>query len=320
MKPRDHSRLLVWDKKTQKIKHQHFYDLSDLLQSGDVLVLNDTKVFPARLSGRKSSGGQVEVFLLKPIKSGIWEALVGGWTKPGTKIILAKDFAATVLGDTKDKIKQIKFNMAGAKLNKKIVQLGQTPLPPYIKTKDSPQIRRDYQTVFAKNRGSVAAPTAGLHFTKSLLSRLKNKGIKIYKITLHVGWSTFAPVVVSDIAQHHIHEELVSINKRTARAINKLKKSGSRIIAIGTTTIRALEAMTKNGLLQSGQTWAKIYIYPGYKFQLVDALISNFHLPRSSLLFLVSALAGRQNILRVYQIAVRKKYRFYSFGDAMFIH
>lgn len=319
-KPRDHSRLLILEKHGVKIQHQHFYDLPDLLKRGDVLVLNETKVFPARLLGHKSTGGQVEIFLLKQKKNNIWQALIGGrHLKEGDKIYMPHGLVAEVVFNPPDKVKTIKFNYSGAKLNKLIVQVGQTPLPPYIKTKDSRKIRADYQTIFAKTSGSVAAPTAGLHFTKKLLRAIKNKGVKIYKITLHVAWGTFAPVKVTNIEEHKLHEEWVSIDKVTAADLNKLKKADARIIAVGTTTTRALEAMTHSGKLQSGSRWVNIYIYPGYKFKFIDSLITNFHLPQSSLLFLVSALAGRQNILQAYQIAVNKKYRFYSFGDAMFI-
>lgn len=319
-RPRDHARLLVLDRKNNKISHDYFYNLTRYLSADDVLVLNDTKVFPARLPGHKVSGGQVEIFLLKPIKTGVWEALVGGRTKLGDKIILTKGFSATVLRNRNEKIKQIKFNISGAKLNKKILQLGHTPLPPYIKTKDSREIRAAYQTVFARYQGSVAAPTAGLHFTPALLKKLKKQGIKIYKITLHVGWGTFAPVTSQQVEEHKLHPEWASISPGTARALNRLKAQGRKIVAVGTTSARALEARSNaNGQLKSGGTWINLYIYPGYKFKFIDKLITNFHLPKTSLLFLVSALASRAKIMRAYSSAVKKKYRFYSFGDAMLI-
>ncbi|PWB38880.1 MAG: tRNA preQ1(34) S-adenosylmethionine ribosyltransferase-isomerase QueA [Parcubacteria group bacterium] len=319
--PRDHSRLLFLNKKNGQISHCHFYDLPEILQPGDVLVLNETKVFPARLIGRKNSGGKVELFLLKPLKNGLWQCLIGGRRlRAGQTILFAKGLKAELVSGVNTKIKIVKFNYKNSKLNTLIAQLGHTPLPPYIKTPDSQKIRKSYQTVFAKTSGSVAAPTAGLHFTPQLLKKLKSQGVKIFKITLHVGWGTFAPVSVSDITKHQIHREWVSISPAAARALNLLKKQGRRIIAVGTTTTRALEAMTRNKKLISGEQDVDIYIYPGYKFKFINSLITNFHLPQSSLLFLVCALAGQKNILRAYNIAVRRKYRFYSFGDAMFIN
>lgn len=319
--PRDHSRLLILDKKTGKLQHRHFFDLLDILGKDDVLVLNETKVFPARLRALKKTGGSLEIFLLKKLAKDVYQVMVGGRRfKVGDEISFAKNFTGIFTKQVKDNIWELKFNIAGIALDKKIEQYGQTPLPPYIKIKDNKLVRERYQTTFAKNRGSVAAPTAGLHFTKNLLSKLQKKGVQIFKVTLHVGLGTFAPVIVQDIKAHQIHQEWVSIDPKTATALNSLKQQGKNIIAVGTTTTRALEAMTDNrGNLQSGSKWVQIYIYPGYKYRFVDELITNFHLPKSSLLFMVSALAGRTKILAAYKKAINKKYHFFSFGDAMFI-
>lgn len=318
---RDHSRLLILDKKTGNLEHKYFYDLVEILGQDDVLVLNETKVFPARLKARKVTGGVLEIFLLKELSKDTYQVLVGGRRfKVGDEINFAKNFSGVFIKQVKDNIWQVKFNMAGIVLAKKIEQYGQTPLPPYIKIKDTKAVRQRYQTTFAKNRGSVAAPTAGLHFTNSLLNKLQKQGVKIFKVTLHVGLGTFAPVTVQDIKAHKIHQEWVAIDPKTAKILNQLKQQGKNIIAVGTTTTRALEAMTNSqGKLQSGSKWVNIYIYPGYKFKFIDELITNFHLPKSSLLFMVSALAGRNKILNAYQQAIKKKYHFFSFGDAMFI-
>lgn len=319
--PRDHSRLFVFDRKSKKIQHKHFYDLADMLGSDDVLVLNETKVFPARLKAQKKTGGVLEIFLLQEIAANSYQVMVGGRRfAVGDQIDFARNFFAHFIKQEKDNIWQIKFNVSGATLDKKIEQYGQTPLPPYIKAKDTRVVRQRYQTTYAKNRGSVAAPTAGLHFTPQLLKKLEKKGVQIFKVTLHVGLGTFAPVTATDITQHHIHKEWVEIDQPTAKALNQLKKQGKNIIAVGTTSARSLEAMSDaSGQLKSGKSWVDIYIYPGYKYRFVDELITNFHLPKSSLLFMVSALAGRQSIMDCYHLAVQKKYRFFSFGDAMYI-
>jgi len=319
--PRDHSRLFVFDRISKKIQHKHFYDLADLLGADDVLVLNETKVFPARLKAKKKTGGVLEIFLLQEIATDSYQVMVGGRRfGVGDKIDFARNFSAHFIKQEKDNIWQIKFNVSGASLDKKIEQYGQTPLPPYIKAKDTKAVRQRYQTTYAKNRGSVAAPTAGLHFTPQLLKKLEKKGVRIFKVTLHVGLGTFAPVTATDITQHHIHQEWVEIDQQTARALNDLKKQGKNIIAVGTTSARTLEAMSNtDGKLKSGAKWVDIYIYPGYKYRFVDELITNFHLPKSSLLFMVSALAGRQAMMECYKLAVKKKYRLFSFGDAMYI-
>jgi S-adenosylmethionine:tRNA ribosyltransferase-isomerase len=320
-KPRDHSRLLILDKKKEKIAHKYFYDLPDYLTDNDVLVVNETKVFPARLYGKKKTGGKAEVLLTEKQDKGKWLALIGARNlKIGDSIYFDKKLEAKIVADIDGKTKQIKFNFSAKKVEAIIDSIGHTPLPPYIKTKDSAKIKKDYQTVYAKSSGSAAAPTAGLHFTDKILKQLKKQGVKIYKVTLHVGLGTFAPVEVDDIKQHKIHHEWASIDKPIADTLNKLKKKHKNIIAVGTTSARTLEAFaSKAGQLKSGSKWVDIYIYPGYKYRFVDDLITNFHLPKSSLLFMVSALATRELILKAYKKAVAKKYRFFSFGDAMFI-
>lgn len=319
--PRDHSRLLVLDKITSKIADKYFYDLPDLLDQDDVLVLNETKVMPARLFGKKKTGGQVEVFLTKKINYASWECMIGGrGLKVGDQVLFPENLVGEIIKKIDGKIKQVKFNLLDEDFLRVVEKIGHTPLPPYIKTEDSQQIKKDYQTVFAKNKGSVAAPTAGLHFTTVLLEKIKAKHIQIFTVTLHVGLGTFAPVEVTEIEEHKIHSEWASIDQDTAQKLNKLKQQGKNIIAVGTTSARTLEAFaSENNILSFGDKWVDIYIYPGYKFKFVDELLTNFHLPKSSLLFMASALAGREHILAAYQHAVAAKYRFFSFGDAMLI-
>lgn len=331
IKPRDHSRLLILDRAKEKISHQHFYNLPEYLSANDVLVVNETKVFPARLYGHKYTGGQVEILLTEKISSSTWLAMIGARNlKVGDSIYFDNKLVAEIIKDTcplsqpgrrvDGKIKQIKFNQVGKKLEAIIDSIGHTPLPPYIKTKDSSKIKKDYQTIYARSLGSAAAPTAGLHFTNKILKQLDKQGVKIFKVTLHVGLGTFAPVEAEDITKHKIHHEWASIDKNTAEALNKLKKQGKNIIAVGTTSARTLEAFaTQAGHLSSGAKWVDIYIYPGYKYKFVDDLITNFHLPKSSLLFMVAALASREQILKAYKKAIRLKYRFFSFGDGMLI-
>lgn len=320
MKPRDHSKLLVMDKTTGELEDNYFYNLLNFLDSNDILVLNETKVFPARLLGKKVSGGQVEVFLHKKIALDIWESLVKGKNlKIGDKVYFSHKLIGEIISD-QGKIKQIKFNFRELDFLKIVEKIGYTPLPPYIKTTDGKQIKKDYQTVFAKSSGSVAAPTAGLHFTPALLKKIEAKGIKILKVTLHVGLGTFASVEVEDITKHQIHSEWASIDKATAKKLNQYKKAAKKIVAVGTTAARTLEAFSNSqGVLEYGEKWVNIYIYPGVKFKFVDSLITNFHLPKSSLLFMVSALAGREHVMHAYQHAVQNNYRFFSFGDAMLI-
>ncbi len=321
VKPRDHSRLLVLDKTTGEIQDSYFYNLLNFLDNNDVLVLNETKVFPCRLQGKKKTGGKVEVFLVKKIETNLWECLVGAHgLKSGDKIFFDQQLIGEILDDLSGKIKKVKFNFADQDFLKIVEQIGHTPLPPYIKTEDSRDIQKDYQTVFAKTTGSVAAPTAGLHFTPALLKKIEGLGIKIFKVTLHVGLGTFAPVEVEDITQHQIHSEWASVSEEVANQLNKYKQQGKNIVAVGTTAARTLEAFSDDaGTLVAGEKWVNIYIYPGIKFKFVDSLITNFHLPKSSLLFMVSAMAGREHIMKAYQHAVQNNYRFFSFGDAMLI-
>ena len=327
-KPRDQARLLCLNRADGSIDHRRFYQLSEILRPDDLLVVNDSKVFPARLFGHKETGGQVEIFLHRQINSHRWECLLGGRVHPDLTIFLTGGLQAHLLKDQGDGTWLVDFNWDGQKFWRALEKIGRMPLPPYI-TVDAGQslARKRYQTVYAedKHTGSVAAPTAGLHFTNRLLAKLRKQGIKIVPVTLHVGLGTFATIKTEDIVKHQMHSEFVSISKRSAQIIAAAKLSGRRIVAVGTTSCRTLEAYgqaVKEGRIVLGeayQEWTQIFIYPGYKFQLVDALITNFHLPKSSLLLLVSALAGVEPIKAAYQEAIRQKYLFYSYGDAMFI-
>ena len=306
--PRDHSRLLLLHKKNKTIQHKKFFNIIDQLQAGDVLVFNNSKVIPARLHGNKQTGGKVEVFLLNKLKAAnTWQCLVKGKVKPDIVINFAKKFQGKIIKKYSDGVCEIKFN------KKNIISIGETPTPPYIKKKSN---LKQYQTVYAKHEGSVAAPTAGFHFTKPLLNKLEKKGVQLEYITLHVGLGTFAPVKESNIKKHKMHSELATISKTTSKRLKQAKKQKRRIIAVGTTSVRTLEAMNLN----SGSKFTDIFIYPGYKFKNVDAMITNFHLPKSTLLMLVSAFADTKTIKKAYAQAIAKKYRFYSFGDAMFIY
>ncbi len=322
VKPRDHSRLMVIDKKTKRIEHRRFFDLPEFLEKGDVLVLNNTKVYPARLwAKKKTTGGKIEVLLLKQLKGKTWEVLIGGKIRrEGIVLEFTKGLEGQVMKKMSDGVWQIKFNKPRTDFWRIIEQIGVAPTPPYIKVKSKKEkVKRDYQTVFANRTGSVAAPTAGLHFTKRLLSKLKKKGVQIEYITLHVGFGTFQPVKVDDVEKHKMHPEWDETEKGTIQRLKKAKKEGRRIVAVGTTSVRTLETVIIKKSNQDFKGWINLFIYPGYKFRFVDVLITNFHLPKSTLLMLVSALAGSQFIQNCYKIAVRKKYRFYSFGDAMFI-
>lgn len=321
LEKRDASRLMVLDKKTGKIEHKHFYDIINYLEEGDTLVLNDTKVLPARLIGEKEeTKAVIEILLLKNIAGDDWECLV----KPARRI---KVGTVVTFGMGKLKAKCIKEEPEGIRhftliyngiLMEILEQLGTMPLPPYIHEKLKDQSR--YQTVYAKEIGSATAPTAGLHFTKKLLGQLKVKGINIAYITLHVGLGTFRPVSVDKVEEHEMHSEYYQMSKETAELLNKTKENNKRIVAVGTTSTRTLETiMTKYNEFRECSGWTNIFIYPGYKFKAIDALITNFHLPKSTLVMLVSALAGRENILSAYKIAVQEEYRFFSFGDAMLI-
>ncbi len=321
LKVRDSSRLMVLDKINGNVEHKSFRNIIDYLESGDTLVLNDTKVLPARLIGEKvSTGAVIEILLLKSICEDNWECLVkpARRIKVGTVVSFGNGkLKAECIAEKDGGIRHFRLLYSGI-LMEVLDELGTMPLPPYIHEKLEDQTR--YQTVYAKEVGSAAAPTAGLHFTKELLEEVKNKGVNITYITLHVGLGTFRPVSVSNIEKHEMHSEYYSMKKDTADLLNKTKKNGHRIIAVGTTTTRTLETiMSKNDSFVECSGWTNIFIYPGYKFKGIDCLITNFHLPKSTLVMLVSALAGRENILNAYKEAVTNKYRFFSFGDAMFI-
>ena len=320
LEKRDTSRLLHLDKTTGEIEHRHFYDIKRYLRKGDCLVLNDSRVLPARLIGARPTGGSVELVLLKDLGDGCWECLSrpGRKTKPGQELIFGNgELTATVQSVTEGGNRIVKFHFEGVFLEV-LERLGKMPLPPYIKEelKDSER----YQTVYSKELGSAAAPTAGLHFTKELLREIEEMGVKICFVTLHVGLGTFRPVKAENIEDHEMHSEFCIVPAETAKTINETKRSGGRVIAVGTTSCRTLESFAKeDGTIEETAAWTSIFIYPGYEFKCVDALITNFHLPESTLIMLVSALAGRESILHAYNVAVKEEYRFFSFGDAMFI-
>lgn len=321
LEDRSSSRLLVLDKHTGEVEHHGFRDILDYLQDGDCLVINNTKVIPARLMGeREGTGASIEVLLLKRKENDIWETLVkpGKKAKPGTKIIFG---GGLLVGEVVDVVEEgnrlIQFHYEGI-FEEILDQLGQMPLPPYI----THQLRdkNRYQTVYAKHDGSAAAPTAGLHFTPGLLEAVKAKGVEIAEVTLHVGLGTFRPVKEDNLLNHHMHSEFYNIEQSEADKINKAKAEGHRVISVGTTSTRTLEsAADENGFLHACSGWTEIFIYPGYEFKVIDGLITNFHLPESTLVMLVSALAGRENVLAAYEEAVKERYRFFSFGDAMLI-
>lgn len=318
MEPRDHSRLLVVDKKTGEIEHKHFYDLVNYLKPGDVLVFNDTRVIPARLHGTKDTGAHVEVFLLTRRDATDWEVLVrpGKKLQVGAKINFSDELSCEVIEHTDFGGRVVRFRYDGI-FEEILDRLGETPLPPYITAPLEDKER--YQTVYNRERGSAAAPTAGLHFTKELLQKIKEIGCEEVFVTLHVGLGTFRPVSEAKIEDHKMHKEFYTVSQEAADAVNKAKAEGRRIIAVGTTAVRTLEAAGADGQLHAGSSWTNIFIYPGYKFRLVDDLVTNFHLPQSTLLMLVSTLSTREIMLQTYKKAVEEKYRFFSFGDAMFI-
>lgn len=320
LEKRDNSRLLHLDKNTGKIEHKHFYDIKQYIRPGDCLVLNDSRVLPARLIGTRPTGGAVELVLLKDLGDNCWECLSrpGRKTKPGQELIFGNGELTAVVQDlTQGGNRIVKFNYKGIFLEI-LERLGKMPLPPYIK--EELQDSERYQTVYSKELGSAAAPTAGLHFTKELLSEIEDMGVSICCVTLHVGLGTFRPVKAENIEDHDMHSEFCIIPEETAKTVNDTKKAGGRVIAVGTTSCRTLESFTTDdGVLQATSGWTNIFIYPGYTFKCIDALITNFHLPESTLIMLVSALAGRECILNAYKTAVIEKYRFFSFGDAMFI-
>lgn len=317
---RDSSRLLVLERKTGKVFHRHFYDIIDYLQPGDCLVMNDSRVLPARLLGHRPTGGAVEVLLLRDLGDKKWECLC----KPGRKMQVGNEvifgngeLTAIVVAVQEDGNRIIEFRYEGIFLEV-LERLGKMPLPPYIKAELQDQER--YQTVYSRAVGSAAAPTAGLHFTNELLEKIRSMGVKTAFVTLHVGLGTFRPVKAEEISDHHMHSELCMINQETARLLNATKATGGRIICVGTTTCRTLESLVNDdGSFAAKSKWTEIFIYPGYQFKAMQGLITNFHLPESTLVMLVSAFAGRENVLAAYNEAVSEKYRFFSFGDAMFI-
>jgi S-adenosylmethionine:tRNA ribosyltransferase-isomerase len=321
LKNRDESKLMVLDKKSGDIKHKVFKDIIDYLNPGDCIVLNNTRVIPARLIGEKlETGGKIEFLLLKRIDKDTWQSLV----KPGKKAKIGSKFSfgdgkliAEVIDIAEEGSRIIKFEYEGI-FEQVLDELGNMPLPPYITEKLEDKER--YQTVYSKHEGSAAAPTAGLHFTTELLQKIKDKGVEIAFVTLHVGLGTFRPVKVDDVEKHDMHSEFYMVSKEEADKINNAKKNGKRVICVGTTSSRTLESVSdENGYIDEKSGWTNIFIYPGYKFKCVDCLITNFHLPESTLIMLISALAGKENILNAYNTAVEEKYRFFSFGDAMFI-
>lgn len=322
LEQRDASRLMVLNKETGSVKHHMFHDLLDYVQEGDCLVLNDTRVLPARLFGTKEdTGANIEVLLLKQTQGDTWETLVkpAKRVKEGTVISFGDGRLTAVCKETSDQGgRLLEFNYEGI-FYEVLEQLGEMPLPPYIKERLDDQER--YQTVFAREQGSAAAPTAGLHFTEEMLEQLKEKGVHIAFLTLHVGLGTFRPVSVDDLEEHDMHSEFYQVSEGTAALLNSIREKGGRIISVGTTSTRTLEtiATEHNGKFVASSGWTNIFIFPGYEFKAIDGMITNFHLPKSTLIMLVSALAGRENVISAYEQAVAEKYRFFSFGDAMLI-
>ena len=321
IEPRDHSRLLVYDRADRSVRHLHFYDLPQFLRAGDALVINETKVIPARLLGQKEDTGvPVELLLLKRLERDVWEALVrpGRRLRPGTMCTFGDGLLrAEIIDNAEDGGRKVRFHYQGV-FEEILDQLGQMPLPPYIHEKLMDKTR--YQTVYAREEGSAAAPTAGLHFTKELLKKIREKGVNEAFVTLHVGLGTFRPVKAEEVTEHHMHSELCMMNAETAKMLNETKRSGGRIICVGTTSCRTLESLVNDdGTFEAKSKWTDIFIYPGYTFKAMDGLITNFHLPESTLVMLVSAFAGREHVLNAYEEAVKQRYRFFSFGDAMCI-
>ena len=322
LEDRSSSRLMLLDKNTGEISHRIFHEITSFLRAGDCLVINDTKVIPARLLGRKEgTGANIEILLLKRKENDVWETLVkpGKKCRPGARILFGNgELKAEILEILPDGNRHVRFYYDGI-FEEVLDRLGQMPLPPYIthQLKD----KNRYQTVYAKYEGSAAAPTAGLHFTRELLGQIEEMGVNIARVTLHVGLGTFRPVKVDNVLDHHMHSEFYQVTEAAAEMINHTRKEGGRIISVGTTSTRTLEsAASDDGIVHAGSGDTDIFIYPGYKFKVIDGLITNFHLPESTLLMLVSALAGREHVLRAYREAVKERYRFFSFGDAMFIH
>ncbi|WP_457643808.1 tRNA preQ1(34) S-adenosylmethionine ribosyltransferase-isomerase QueA [Persephonella sp.] len=316
VEPRDSCRLMVLDRKDGSIQHRIFRDIVDYLEEGDTLVLNDTKVIPARLKGKKKTGASIEVFLLRPLSDDVWEALVKNLKrlKEGQEIIFGEDFRGELLEKGEDG--KAKVRLIGNDINSLIKRYGHIPLPPYMEREDEEKDKNHYQTVFARKEGAVASPTAGLHFTQELLEKIKNMGVNVEFVTLHVGLGTFRPVTVEDFTKHRMHEEYYQIPDRTLEVIKQTKERGKNVVAVGTTVVRTLETYALTGKKEG---FSDIFIYPPYRFKMVDRLITNFHLPKSTLILLVSAFASREMILNAYNIAVKERYRFFSYGDAMLI-
>ena len=317
---RDSSRLLHLDKTTGELEHRHFCELLDYLREGDCMVFNDSRVLPARLIGARPTGGSVELVLLRDLGEGRWECLSrpGRKTKPGTEILFGNgELKATVESVAEGGNRIVRFDYEGIFLEV-LERLGKMPLPPYIKEELADGER--YQTVYSKINGSAAAPTAGLHFTQELLEKIRAKGVKLAYVTLHVGLGTFRPVKAEEVTEHHMHSEFCMMSGETADLLNETRRAGGRIVCVGTTSCRTLESLVKDdGTFEERSAWTEIFIYPGYQFKAMDALITNFHLPESTLVMLVSAFAGREHVLHAYNVAVQERYRFFSFGDAMFI-
>ena len=320
LEQRDASRLLVLDRVSGEINHRHFYDVIDYLKPGDCLVMNDSRVLPARLLGHRPTGGAVEVLLLRDLGDKKWECLCkpGRKMQPGNEVIFGDgELTATVLEVREDGNRVVEFHYEGIFLEV-LERLGKMPLPPYIKAELSNQER--YQTVYSKEVGSAAAPTAGLHWTPELLEKARERGVKLAFVTLHVGLGTFRPVKAEEISEHHMHAELCMLSQETADILNETKRAGGRVICVGTTSCRTLESLVnEDGTFEAKSKWTEIFIFPGYTFKAMDGLITNFHLPESTLMMLVSAFAGREHVLAAYEEAVRERYRFFSFGDAMCI-
>ena len=316
---RERSRLLVLDRRTGAVSHHVFSDIVAHLKPGDVLVLNDTKVFPCRIPAKKTGGGKAEIFLLEEKGINLWHALVRGGIAAGKRAAVADGIEVEVVADAEEGIKLVRF-LGVPDIRARLDELGRTPLPPYIKREPIARDLERYQTVYARREGAVAAPTAGLHFTPALLQKLQGRGVETTMITLHVGPGTFQPVRAMNITEHRMHPERFTIPVETAERINRARCEGRRIIAVGTTSVRTLETSAQaDGIVGAGEGTSKLFIYPGYRYLVVDGMITNFHLPKSTLLMLVAAFAGRENVLAAYRTAVERGYRFYSYGDAMLI-
>lgn len=317
---RDCSRLMILKRGSDSVAHRVFSDIAEYLSPGDLLVVNDTKVFPCRLLAKKPGGGKAEIFLLSERGRNLWDALVKGGVSAGKRLSIAAGMEAEIIGEGADSTRTIRFHGTDD-IRTLLPEIGKTPLPPYIKRDPSSEDRERYQTVYAAREGAVAAPTAGLHFTGDLLQRLKTKGIELATVTLHVGPGTFRPVKVEKIIEHRMLPEHYLIGAASAASINRAKSEGRRVIAVGTTSVRTLEtASSAAGMVNAGAGSSGLFIYPGYRFKVTDGLVTNFHLPKSTLFMLVSAFAGREETLSAYRAAIAEKYRFYSYGDAMFIY